>query len=700
MLFTIKKLCALFLFFCMLALAYLDCIAAPYIAFTNVHEETGVVKDGRKGIYLVGDAKLSDLEGKMVGFMGAIYKNGKTISKSTWQDMQVVDKVTYQNIPMVRVFVPTDSLEPGSYRAAIYAFNYSENPPKSISDYDIHLKIEPQEYNVEVLENPTAENPTVKVRVNASEPIKDVYILAGNVIGKYEETNGSTSVVCSGTLDGKYGRVVLIIRATTVSGNKIRAERSVYINPPVLIENVRLIPNMYGGDYHKLNYDCVSRMPRGARYGLQAKVYELRHNELSPFKDENHYLAYSDNQVYKSPFGFKIQSEAVDTVSDAQILIPTDKLKLDPAKKYKVVLIPYIYNDRNWDMCYEGSFLSLYNGYNLISVDSLKEDQNGVVISWLEMPKETDMSTIQVKVGIKSPTTLKNVSFEVNGQKMRGVNVVKNDGYDMVLTETIALAEGYNEVSVIAENQKGKKKAIKDIIRKTSNKTNPRTAKQSALVIGNAAYPGNELVNTANDAADMSSELQNLGFEVMQLTNGTKEQTEKIIEQFAAKAALMKVSYLFYAGHAVQLNGVNYLIPVDAAISSSDDIISHCVNLDEIINKLDESGCELKIFSLDACRNNPFVKNNMLKGLSRLNTPAAIGTMVSFATAPGSVALDGTGRNSPYTTALLSVLNVPRLTLDQVFNQVGLKVVESTGKQQLPWITKTVLNGDFIFNKK
>lgn len=224
-----------------------------------------------------------------------------------------------------------------------------------------------------------------------------------------------------------------------------------------------------------------------------------------------------------------------------------------------------------------------------------------------------------------------------------------------------------------------------------------------ALVIGNSKYEGkgNTLSNPANDALDISAKLKELGFEVMTLLNGSLLQMDDIIDAFGKKAKDTDIALFYYAGHGIQSNGDNYLIPVDAVLRSEADVKYRCTNVNYVLDKLDESECPMKIIVLDACRDNPFERSwhraTGSSGLSFINAPK--GTLISYATSPGSLAEDGNGRNSPYAAAFLNTLDIPGLTLLSFFNKISTAVQTATNEVQIPWTTNSAITGDFYFNK-
>lgn len=224
--------------------------------------------------------------------------------------------------------------------------------------------------------------------------------------------------------------------------------------------------------------------------------------------------------------------------------------------------------------------------------------------------------------------------------------------------------------------------------------------KRLALVIGNADYPGtNKLSNSVNDATDMAVALRKLGFDVLEFTNLDKRGMMRAINTFGEKLRDYQVGLFYYAGHGVQYDNYNYLVPLDAKPDNRDDIQFDCLLADRILAKMDEARTRTNIIVLDACRNDPFERGRGTGngGLASMNAP--IGSVIAYATAPGKTAADGNGRNGLYTAALLKALQTPGLTITQLFQQVRSEVVRQTNYRQVPWET-TSLTGDFYFQKK
>lgn len=220
--------------------------------------------------------------------------------------------------------------------------------------------------------------------------------------------------------------------------------------------------------------------------------------------------------------------------------------------------------------------------------------------------------------------------------------------------------------------------------------------RRTALVIGNANYEEAPLRNPLNDANDMAAVLEEKGFVVTILTDATKREMESAIKQFGKTIQKGGVGLFFYAGHGMQVNGVNYLIPIETDIESEDDIPYEAVDANRVLSKMDTAGNALNLVFLDACRNNPFARSfrSGTKGLAQMDAPS--GTLVSYATNPGNTAADGTGRNGVFTSHLLRQIKVPGLEVGMMMRQVRTGVREETGGLQIPWDSSS-LEGIFYF---
>ena len=210
-----------------------------------------------------------------------------------------------------------------------------------------------------------------------------------------------------------------------------------------------------------------------------------------------------------------------------------------------------------------------------------------------------------------------------------------------------------------------------------------------ALVIGNGNYQyANPLDNPVNDADDMAASLTRLGFSVIKETNTNRQLLVKTIKAFGKRLRCAEIGLFYYAGHGVQINGVNYLIPVDAACQTSADVNFEAVEADWVLAQMEQAESKLNIVILDACRDNPFRSfRSAEKGLAPIHAPK--GTIVAFATAPGSKAEDGVGRNGTYTANLLKHIHNPSLNVLDIFRETGLGVMADTNDKQVPWTSST-----------
>ena len=219
----------------------------------------------------------------------------------------------------------------------------------------------------------------------------------------------------------------------------------------------------------------------------------------------------------------------------------------------------------------------------------------------------------------------------------------------------------------------------------------PRTA----LVIGNGAYGDAPLRNPVNDARDVAAKLRELGFQVIERFDADRQAMRQALREFEQQLRQQRgVGLFYYAGHGVQLKGQNYLIPIGVDIRQEFEIPDEGVDADAVLRAMESAGNGLNIVILDACRNNPFARGLGNQGLARMDGP--VGTFIAYATAPGSISKDGTGRNSPYTQNLLAAMSVPGLSLEQVFKQVLVGVERETSGGQVPWVASS-LRGEFYF---
>jgi uncharacterized protein YecT (DUF1311 family) len=226
--------------------------------------------------------------------------------------------------------------------------------------------------------------------------------------------------------------------------------------------------------------------------------------------------------------------------------------------------------------------------------------------------------------------------------------------------------------------------------------------KRVALVIGNSVYVNvPRLANPRHDATAVADTLTALGFS---LVGGSvqldldKPGFDAAVQSFGNQLLGADVGLFYYAGHGVQVRGTNYLVPVGANPTKEADVDFQMLDVNLVLRQMESAGAKLKIVILDACRNNPFGGRGLRStstGLAQMRAPE--GTLISFATQPGNVALDGADGNSPYTKALTQAMRKPGLDVFRTFNEVGLAVASATGGAQQPWISLSPIKGDFYF---
>src|SRR5258708_487216 len=227
--------------------------------------------------------------------------------------------------------------------------------------------------------------------------------------------------------------------------------------------------------------------------------------------------------------------------------------------------------------------------------------------------------------------------------------------------------------------------------------------KRVALVVGNSAYQSvPRLENPRNDALLIADTLGRLGFVLIgggAQVDLDKAQFDSVVQRFGNQLIGADVALFYYAGHGLQVRGTNYLVPVTANPTRETDVDFQMVDVALVLRQMEGAGTKLNLVILDACRNNPFGGRGLRSaygGLAQIRAPE--GTLLSYATQPGSVALDGNDGHSPYTRALVETIQMPGLDVLQAFNQVGLIVKRSTGSSQQPWVSTSPIDGSFYFS--
>jgi len=224
------------------------------------------------------------------------------------------------------------------------------------------------------------------------------------------------------------------------------------------------------------------------------------------------------------------------------------------------------------------------------------------------------------------------------------------------------------------------------------------TEQRTALVIGNSTYSSGPLKNPVNDAKDMDATLKRLGFKVVLKTNVRFRDMDSAIREFGRELSRSDDGLFYFAGHGIQVGGVNYLIPVGANIEKEEDVRYEAIDAGRVLSEMAHANNGLNIVILDACRNNPFARSfrSESRGLAIIGHVPK-GALISYATSPGDVARDGEGRNSPYTKYLLQYMKQPGLPIEGVFKKVRQTLDAESGGKQIPWELSS-LSGDFYFN--
>jgi uncharacterized caspase-like protein len=221
-----------------------------------------------------------------------------------------------------------------------------------------------------------------------------------------------------------------------------------------------------------------------------------------------------------------------------------------------------------------------------------------------------------------------------------------------------------------------------------------------ALIIGNSSYTSTApLENPAKDARLIAAALTNANFNVRLHIDLTQKQMKRVLRDFSRDLRSIgpdAISLVYFAGHGTQVAGRNYLVPVDADIEVEADVSIETLAVDEILGQLENNTGALSIIILDACRNNPYKRGRRASVRGLAPVKASKGSIIAYSTAPGTVALDGTGDNSPYATALNKYLRVGGLSIEKMFKNVRVEVDKMTRGSQTPW-EESSLFGDFVF---
>jgi hypothetical protein len=317
-----------------------------------------------------------------------------------------------------------------------------------------------------------------------------------------------------------------------------------------------------------------------------------------------------------------------------------------------------------------------------------------------------------VKACIQSDGDLDEVKLYLNGslhETSRDFVIKKktNNSCTLDFSKGIYLREGKNTIKLVATNAGGTTTSYtrtlnvkkEQVIVQDDPPAPAANGKRVALIIGNANYNDKNAVlkNPKNDANAMESKLLSLGFKVIKATDATQSVMKAKIREFGNELKNNKIGLFYYAGHGFQIEGTNYLVPIDATIEDKADAEDACVSINYLLNKMDISGTETNLVILDACRNNPFrswSRSSNSGGLTSLERQP-IGSVIAFATQPGNVAADGAGSNGLYTSAWLQHLKKGK-NIYEVLTNINKTVSTTSAEKQVPWFNSS-LQGMCVF---
>jgi hypothetical protein len=342
--------------------------------------------------------------------------------------------------------------------------------------------------------------------------------------------------------------------------------------------------------------------------------------------------------------------------------------------------------------------------------EQLEEQLSSTVIGWqnpLLNNSTTYVPTFDLKACIETSETIKEYIFIQNGQRKiiaRGLIPQKATDCTNNFSQSVTLKEGENTFQLEAQTGKNSIKSEifilfydKNVNIATPSVSEAKIEKRLALVVGNAEYlEGSKLKNPVNDANLMSNTLKSLGFQVMQVTNANKTQLERAIRDFSIALPDFNVALFYYAGHGIQVDGENYLIPTDAKLQDKKDVRFEAVKVRFAIEEFERHPDNVNIVILDACRNNPF-RSWARGGAEGFKQMDIGGTLIAFATAPDATASDGTGNNGLYTEELVRQMQLNQ-PIEAVFRETRKAVLNRSNRTQNPqeW---SQLTQQFFFKK-
>lgn len=652
----------------------------------NIYVEQNFERNGVRGVNIVAGIDLSECRGHQVRIMGRI-ETGQKEYPAMEDVFMTVDRSYAQH---VEFFVPESTLPEGYCTAHIYVKDLTTGDDMrivTVSTFE-HKKGD-SGLIWSIPRTVTAPGADVTVR-NSQASVPMTMKMYGRTLAQSQSGTVSVSrriIENAFKMFQSHGHFPV-----EVNGEK----RVMFRERPVMVSDIALSRNTRDGQ-EMLDVDLgLSTYNLGGKtVGLWASL--CNGSDIIPLDNGEKYL----------PF-VNLGNVADNSFSRQRISMPWENIPVSVRdQKITIVVYPYIVENSSWqqiDSKRSDSFVpsQIKGSYNPGPAPSKVKQLP--VINWLTCPATSQSKQMSIKVGVKSSKQITDWHVYVNGSLLRGLRPVRNDGYDLMIQETVTLQQGTNSIRVDVTNGDGTASETRNV-EYTDNSNvvihEEKALKKLALVVGNAAYPGQELNNTVNDATAIAATLRTLGFDVISVSNSSRRDLDNAINDFGSRAGNYDVALFYYAGHGIQYKGNNYLIPVNANLQSEADVEYECTDVNRVLDKLDESGCKMKVIILDACRNNPFERSwhrgaGGGRGLSVISAP--VGTLISYATSPGTTAADGVGQHSPYTQALLEVLKEKDVPIESVFKNVGVRVVKSTNKTQTPWYSSSLYEGEFIIN--
>jgi len=423
--------------------------------------------------------------------------------------------------------------------------------------------------------------------------------------------------------------------------------------------------------------------------------------------EENCFLKLTVENTGKSPAKtVNIKTKIIGGITDALSFEKSVYVSNIAIGEKKEVKIPFTSGISLKDGITTIEFIALEaNNYDSKPADfdlKVQAKQVALAVNWYYpvMPNTTiNEATYTIKACILSSKPVSKVSVYVNEQLItdsRAFKLIKTNTCDYYLEQEINLQKGKNTIKIIATNSKT---TISSELRNIDF-TEVAYEHRLALIIGNSKYKSAPLRNPENDAASMAEALRGLNFEVIEILNGDKEAMRKGIRDFYTRLNENRgVGLFYYAGHGIQVKGENFLVPIKHDIQEEYEVADRTIRVNSVLLAMENSGTRMNIVILDACRDNPYARSmrSGSRGLAQIYAEGS-GSIIAYATAPGSTASDGEGKNGLYTQELLKAINTPGLEIGMVFRRVLTNVKRQSSGKQLPW-TNSSIEGEFYFVK-